>query len=68
MKYYIADLGFYIFSQINESDPVNDKLLYTIKKERGYSYEDEITCSKECLPNYESKVCTQFKSKLHLCT
>jgi len=44
--------------QVNESDPTNDKLLNSIKKDRGYSYEDEITCSKECLPNYESKVGT----------
>ncbi|XP_015367080.1 PREDICTED: 1,2-dihydroxy-3-keto-5-methylthiopentene dioxygenase [Diuraphis noxia] len=51
--------------KINELDPTNDKLLNSIKKDRGYSYEDEITCSKECLPNYESKLKMFFEEHLH---
>lgn len=31
-------------------------MLDKIKKERNYGYEDEITCSKECLANYEETV------------
>jgi len=33
-----------------------DTILKELKEKRGYSYEDEITCSKECLQNYEEKV------------
>lgn len=51
--------------KVNESDPANDNLLNSIKKKRGYSYEDEITCSKECLPNYESKLRMFFEEHLH---
>lgn len=43
---------------------MNDEVLNSIKKNRGYSYEDEITCSKECLQNYESKVCIYKKDFL----
>lgn len=46
------------FLQVNELNPTDDELLKAIKENRGYTYEDEITCSKECLPNYEDKVCT----------
>jgi len=51
--------------KVNELDPANDKLLNSIKKDRGYSYEDEITCSKTCLPNYESKLKMFFEEHLH---
>jgi len=30
--------------------------LRELREKRGYTYEDEITCSKECLQNYEEKV------------
>ncbi|KAJ8935920.1 hypothetical protein NQ314_012588 [Rhamnusium bicolor] len=44
-----------------ESDGILDK----IKKERGYTYEDELVCSKECLPNYEEKLKIFYKEHLH---
>lgn len=51
------------FPQINikNSDGVLDK----IRKDRGYSYEDEINCSKECLPDYENKLKNFFTEHLH---
>lgn len=42
--------------QIDAKNIENDKVLRKLRDERGYSYEDEITCSKECLPNYDEKV------------
>lgn len=42
--------------QIGNEVSLDNNLLSSIKKERNYVYEDEITCSKECLPDYENKV------------
>lgn len=42
-----------------------DGVLDEIKKKRGYTYEDEITCSKECLPNYDEKLKNFFTEHLH---
>lgn len=43
--------------QIEGLDSLKDnELLNKLKKDRNYSYEDELVCSKECLPNYEEKV------------
>jgi hypothetical protein len=46
----------FVFWQLNPDDPVQDEKLEKIKYDRNYTYEDQITCSKECLPNYEEKV------------
>jgi 1,2-dihydroxy-3-keto-5-methylthiopentene dioxygenase len=45
-----------VFQQLNPDDPLQDERLEKIKYDRNYTYEDQITCSKECLPNYEEKV------------
>lgn len=36
-----------------------------IKNERGYTYEDEMTCSKECLANYDQMLKKFFQEHLH---
>ncbi|CAH1112685.1 unnamed protein product [Psylliodes chrysocephalus] len=42
-----------------------DGELEAIKKQRGYNYEDELVCSKDCLPNYEDKLKIFFTEHLH---
>lgn len=47
----------FIFSfKIDAKNYAADDVLIELKKRRGYTYEDEIVCSKECLANYEEKV------------
>lgn len=36
-----------------------------IKKDRGYNYEDEVTCSSDKLPNYKEKLKSFFKEHIH---
>ncbi|XP_058463703.1 acireductone dioxygenase [Malaya genurostris] len=42
-----------------------DGVLNKIRHERGYSYEDEIICSKECLQDYDEKLKIFFTEHLH---
>lgn len=53
------------YFQLNAGDPLHDVNLEKIKAERNYTYEDQITCSKECLPNYEEKLQNFFTEHLH---
>jgi 1,2-dihydroxy-3-keto-5-methylthiopentene dioxygenase len=41
---------------LNLDTPEGEESLAKIKRERGYSYEDQIEISPEKLPNYEEKV------------
>ena len=43
--------------QVNADDVLNDPTLQSIRKERGYSYEDTL-CLTANLPDYEKKVRT----------
>ncbi|KAG5680755.1 hypothetical protein PVAND_010242 [Polypedilum vanderplanki] len=47
-----------------ESVEMQNKL-NELRKSRGYSFEDEITCSKECLPDYENKLKSFYEEHLH---
>lgn len=51
--------------QINVNTYKSDGVLDKIKKDRGYTFEDEIVCSKECLPNYEEKIKSFYEEHLH---
>ncbi|XP_011350276.2 1,2-dihydroxy-3-keto-5-methylthiopentene dioxygenase-like [Ooceraea biroi] len=53
------------YFQINHLNYGMDATLKTLRENRGYSYEDEITCSKECLQNYEEKLKHFFTEHLH---
>ncbi|XP_058835580.1 acireductone dioxygenase [Topomyia yanbarensis] len=51
--------------KINIATFQTDGVLEKIRKDRGYSYEDEIICSKECLQDYENKLKSFFTEHLH---
>ncbi|XP_031842796.1 acireductone dioxygenase 1 isoform X1 [Nomia melanderi] len=50
---------------INHEAYKNDNILTELKRKRGYTYEDEIICSKDCLPNYDEKLRNFFTEHLH---
>ncbi|XP_033109682.1 1,2-dihydroxy-3-keto-5-methylthiopentene dioxygenase-like [Anneissia japonica] len=51
--------------QIDADNYKEEGLLDKIRKERGYSYEDVISISKDKLPNYEEKIKSFFQEHLH---
>ncbi|XP_063704727.1 acireductone dioxygenase [Culicoides brevitarsis] len=53
------------YFSINANAFADDAKLQALRKSRGYSYEDEITCSKECLADYEEKLKSFFTEHLH---
>lgn len=58
----------YLFFQINHLDYDTDITLKELREKRGYTYEDEITCSKACLQNYEEKVDIIYISRFAIIT
>lgn len=44
---------------------MQDGKLEELKKKRGYTYEDEISISKDTLPDYEQKIKSFFTEHLH---
>lgn len=57
-------VGFFSL-QINADNYENDNVLQELRKKRNYSYEDEITCSEKCLPDYANKLISFFTEHLH---
>lgn len=53
------------YFKLNVDSFKEDGELDKLRKARGYSYEDEITCSKDCLPDYENKLKHFFTEHLH---
>lgn len=53
------------YFQVNHLKYKTDNTLKELREKRGYSYEDEITCSKGCLQNYEEKLKNFFTEHLH---
>ncbi|KAI5712042.1 hypothetical protein M8J75_005268 [Diaphorina citri] len=50
---------------IESENLLEDEVLTKLRKDRNYNYEDEITCSKDCLPNYEEKLKSFYTEHLH---
>ncbi|XP_034480969.1 1,2-dihydroxy-3-keto-5-methylthiopentene dioxygenase [Drosophila innubila] len=53
------------YFKINADDYLNDKQLSELRTTRGYTYEDEITCSEKCLPDYANKLKSFYTEHLH---
>ncbi|XP_052765101.1 acireductone dioxygenase-like isoform X2 [Mya arenaria] len=60
----LAELGV-LYLKIESDDWDKDEALSKIRKERGYTYEDCITVSREKLPNYEEKLKVFFQEHIH---
>lgn len=53
------------YFQLNVDTYATDGVLEGIRKQRGYTYEDQITCSEACLPDYHNKLKSFFTEHLH---
>ncbi|EGI71129.1 PREDICTED: 1,2-dihydroxy-3-keto-5-methylthiopentene dioxygenase [Acromyrmex echinatior] len=53
------------YFEINHLNYEVDTILKELRQKRGYTYEDESTCSKKCLENYEEKLKIFFTEHLH---
>ncbi|XP_072377659.1 acireductone dioxygenase [Diabrotica undecimpunctata] len=53
------------YFKLNMKTLNTDGVLDKIKQERGYNYEDEITCSEKCLENYAEKLKIFYTEHLH---
>eukprot|EP00252_Welwitschia_mirabilis_P019614 TRINITY_DN458_c0_g1_i2.p2 TRINITY_DN458_c0_g1~~TRINITY_DN458_c0_g1_i2.p2 ORF type:complete len:192 (+),score=25.08 TRINITY_DN458_c0_g1_i2:231-806(+) len=60
----LAELGV-LYWHLDADNYENDERFHRIRKERGYSYMDLITCCPDKLPNYEEKLKSFYEEHLH---
>ncbi|XP_030385978.1 1,2-dihydroxy-3-keto-5-methylthiopentene dioxygenase [Scaptodrosophila lebanonensis] len=53
------------YFQINADKYTEDSVLAELRAKRGYTYDDEITCSEKCLPDYAAKLKSFYQEHLH---
>ncbi|XP_017080223.1 1,2-dihydroxy-3-keto-5-methylthiopentene dioxygenase [Drosophila eugracilis] len=53
------------YFKINADNYQSDNTLTELRAQRGYTYDDEITCSEKCLPDYANKLKAFFTEHLH---
>lgn len=53
------------YFQLDVANYASDGVLAGIRQQRGYTYEDQITCSETCLPDYHNKLKSFFTEHLH---
>merc|ERR1711976_403964 len=53
-----------LYWKINADDVENDALLQKIRKDRGYTYEDQVNITEQ-MPEYEKKIKMFFEEHLH---
>ncbi|XP_017018377.1 acireductone dioxygenase isoform X2 [Drosophila kikkawai] len=53
------------YFKINADAYQSDEVLTQLRAKRGYTYDDEITCSEKCLPDYANKLKAFFTEHLH---
>jgi len=61
---YLKKVGV-LYWKIDADNFEQEGKLSAIRKQRGYNYCDEITCTPEKLPNYHQKLKTFFEEHLH---
>ncbi|XP_022914300.1 acireductone dioxygenase [Onthophagus taurus] len=61
----LHDLTGVQYFKLNIEQIDSDGVLEEIKKKNGYTFEDELICSKECLANYEEKLKIFYTEHLH---
>ena len=54
-----------LYWKIDADKYTSDPVLAQVRKDRGYTYQDDITCSREKLPDYDAKLKTFFTEHLH---
>ncbi|KAK7571874.1 hypothetical protein V9T40_014346 [Parthenolecanium corni] len=53
------------YFKIDANNVSEDQTLKNLATSRGYTYQDEITCSRECLPEYHKKLKMFYEEHLH---
>lgn len=54
-----------LYFEIDSNPKTAEEQVNKLRKDRGYTYQDMITCSKDKLPNYEEKLKVFFEEHLH---